>query len=77
MVAAALDDSSTPLDELAELTGLTDQKICLLLGTEGSGLSAGWMARADHVVEIPMARGVDSLNVATAAAVLCWELRPR
>ena len=46
----------------------------LLLGAEGPGLSAGAMAASDLRVAIPMARGVDSLNVATAVAVACWEL---
>jgi tRNA G18 (ribose-2'-O)-methylase SpoU len=51
----------------------------VLLGAEGPGLSAGALAAADQLVRIPMARGVDSLNVATAAAVafahLCDEER--
>ena len=48
----------------------------LLLGTEGDGLSSHWLAQADVVVRIPMSRGVDSLNVAAAAAVACYELGP-
>jgi len=45
----------------------------LVVGSEGSGLSDAVLASADHRVRIPMARGVDSLNVATAAAVaLSW-----
>jgi tRNA G18 (ribose-2'-O)-methylase SpoU len=46
----------------------------LLLGAEGTGLSAPALAAADARVVIPMHRGVDSLNVAAAAAVACWEL---
>jgi tRNA G18 (ribose-2'-O)-methylase SpoU len=46
----------------------------LLLGSEGAGLSAAAMAACDAWVTIPMRRGVDSLNVAAAAAVACWEL---
>jgi tRNA G18 (ribose-2'-O)-methylase SpoU len=46
----------------------------LLLGAEGAGLSAAALAAADQQVAIPMRRGVDSLNVAAAAAVACWEL---
>ena len=46
----------------------------LLMGAEGPGLSAGALAASDQRVVIPMARGVDSLNVAAAAAVACWEL---
>lgn len=49
--------------------------VALLLGSEGSGLSASALALADHVVSIPMAPGVDSLNVATAAAIVFHELR--
>lgn len=49
--------------------------VALLLGSEGSGLSASALALADHVVAIPMAPGVDSLNVATAAAIVFHELR--
>jgi tRNA G18 (ribose-2'-O)-methylase SpoU len=44
-------------------------KWALLFGAEGPGLTAGALAAADHLVRIPMASGVDSLNVATAAAV--------
>jgi tRNA G18 (ribose-2'-O)-methylase SpoU len=46
----------------------------LLLGAEGAGLSAAALAAAHQRVAIPMRRGVDSLNVAAAAAVACWEL---
>ena len=46
----------------------------LLLGAEGAGLSAAALSAADQRVAIPMRRGVDSLNVAAAAAVACWEL---
>jgi tRNA G18 (ribose-2'-O)-methylase SpoU len=45
------------------------ERWALLLGAEGPGLSAEAMAEADALVRIPMASGVDSLNVATAAAV--------
>ncbi len=46
----------------------------LLLGAEGAGLTRAALAAADQRVAIPMRRGVDSLNVAAAAAVACWEL---
>ena len=45
------------------------------MGTEGDGLSARTVASADSVVRIPMAGGVDSLNVAAASAVAMWALR--
>ncbi len=51
-------------------------KIALLLGTEGDGLSARWLAAADARVRIPMSGGVDSLNVASAAAIACYLLGP-
>ena len=47
----------------------------LLLGTEGPGLSPEWLAAADVQVRIPMRPGVDSLNVATAAAVAFYATR--
>jgi tRNA G18 (ribose-2'-O)-methylase SpoU len=49
-----------------------DERVALLLGTEGPGLSGRAIAAADEVVRIPMAAGVDSLNVAAAAAVAFW-----
>lgn len=45
------------------------------MGTEGDGLSREVIEGADYVVRIPMARGVDSLNVAAASAVAFWQLR--
>ena len=45
------------------------------MGTEGEGLPPDTIAVADYVVRIPMAHGVDSLNVAAAAAVAFWQLR--
>lgn len=51
------------------------QRVALLLGTEGAGLSQEWLAQSEVQVTIPMAPGVDSLNVATAAAVLAYVLR--
>ncbi|MDR1077163.1 MAG: RNA methyltransferase [Propionibacteriaceae bacterium] len=52
------------------------QRLALLLGSEGPGLSPDWLAAADRVVRIPMWRGLDSLNVATAAAIACYALGP-
>lgn len=53
------------------------EKLAVILGTEGDGLSADTIADCDHVVRIPMREGVDSLNVAAASAVAFWELRVR
>jgi tRNA G18 (ribose-2'-O)-methylase SpoU len=54
-----------------------DSRLALLLGTEGDGLSARWRGQADLAVRIPMSRGVDSLNVASAAAIACYVLAQR
>ena len=48
--------------------------LALLFGTEGEGLSPATIARCDYTVRIPMAHGVDSLNVAAASAVAFWQL---
>lgn len=53
-----------------------DRKVALLLGTEGDGLSARWIAQAERIVRIPMGHGIDSLNVAAASAVACYALGP-
>ena len=62
------------LDELA-----ADQpdRLAIVFGTEGDGLSRLAVKGADLVVKIPMAGGVDSLNIASASAVGIWALRPR
>jgi tRNA G18 (ribose-2'-O)-methylase SpoU len=60
---------AVPLDEV--VLDPSD-KAALLLGAEGPGLSADALSGSDVRVRIPMARGVDSLNVASAAAVACW-----
>ena len=62
------------LDELPRPSA--DDRVALLLGAEGPGLSGAAAAAADLRVRIPMARGVDSLNVAAAAAVASWAVRP-
>ena len=54
-----------------------DDKVALLFGAEGPGLTEDVMARCDERVRIPMAAGVDSLNVGAAAAVACWVLGRR
>lgn len=53
------------------------EKLAVVLGTEGEGLSAATIAACDFTVRIPMQHGVDSLNVAAASAVAFWELRRR
>lgn len=54
-----------------------EQRLALILGTEGDGLSSKTIAEADYVVRIPMSHEVDSLNVAAASAVAFWELRAK
>ena len=72
--AMALTDRSIPLDApvLKE-----EPRLALVMGTEGDGLPRETIAGADYVVRIPMAHGVDSLNVAAASAVAFWELRKK
>lgn len=53
----------------------SEDKLALLLGTEGDGLAEDTIARCDYTVRIPMFHGVDSLNVAAASAVAFWQLR--
>lgn len=73
-VAMALTDRSVPVDD-PSLRSI--DRMAIVLGTEGDGLSDRAIAEADHVVRIPMSHGVDSLNVAAASAVAFWELRRR
>ena len=54
-----------------------EEKLAIFLGTEGDGLAASTIADCDYTVRIPMAHGVDSLNVAAASAVAFWQLRAR
>lgn len=70
--AMALSDDSVPLDDPALNAA---EKLALVLGTEGDGLAPSTIARCDYTVRIPMAHGVDSLNVAAASAVAFWQLR--
>ena len=51
-----------------------EEKLAIVLGTEGDGLSGRTIADCDYTVMIPMTHGVDSLNVAAASAVAFWEL---
>lgn len=74
--AMALNEDSVALDELGTRVRGTGEKLALLLGTEGDGLSAPAIHHADLTVRIPMSHGVDSLNVAAASAVAFWETRP-
>lgn len=70
--ALALTDESVGLDDLA---AEPPERLALVLGTEGDGLARRTLAAVDVTVRIPMAGGVDSLNVAAAGAVAAWALR--
>jgi tRNA G18 (ribose-2'-O)-methylase SpoU len=61
---------------LGELAARRPERLALVMGTEGDGLGPRTLATADLSVTIPMAGGVDSLNVAAAAAVALWALQP-
>ena len=51
-----------------------EEKLAIILGTEGEGLMPQTIEQSDYTIKIPMAHGVDSLNVAAASAVAFWEL---
>lgn len=70
-VAMALTDNSVSIDD-PDLQ--KEEKLAIILGTEGDGLAASTIAECDYTVKIPMSHGVDSLNVAAASAVAFWEL---
>lgn len=81
--AMALEDDSISMDELARRLRLPAgapghiDKLALIFGTEGDGLSRHTIARADLTVRIPMLHGVDSLNVAASSAVAFYATQPR
>lgn len=70
-VAMALRDDSFSIDDPKLLA---EEKLAIVLGTEGDGLASQTIADCDYTVKIPMSHGVDSLNVAAASAVAFWEL---
>ena len=72
--AMALTEHSISIDDPL-LTA--EPRLAIVMGTEGDGLAHETVAGADYVVRIPMSHGVDSLNVAAAAAVAFWQLRAR
>ena len=69
--ALALTDDSVSIDD-PDL--MQEEKLAVILGTEGDGLMKETMELCDYTVKIPMAHGVDSLNVAAASAVAFWQL---
>lgn len=71
-VAMALTDESVSIDDA---TLAAEEKLAIVMGTEGDGLPQHAIDSADYVARIPMLHGVDSLNVAAASAVAFWQLR--
>lgn len=72
VAALALDDSAIDLSEFARSA---PDKVAIMVGTEGDGLSRGAREGADVTVTIPMRGGVDSLNVAAACSIALWALQ--
>ena len=72
--AMALTDQSVSIEDPRLMQ---EEKLAIVLGTEGDGLAEETIARCDYTVRIPMSHGVDSLNVAAASAVAFWQLRVR
>ncbi len=72
--AMALSDQSVSIDDPKLMA---EEKLAIILGTEGDGLAETTIADCDYTVKIPMAHGVDSLNVAAASAVAFWQLGNR
>ena len=72
--AMALTDDSVSIDDQKLMA---EERLAIIMGTEGDGLPKETIAAADYVVRIPMSHDVDSLNVAAAAAVAFWQLRVR
>ena len=72
--AMALSMNSVPIHDMQLQT---IEKLAVILGSEGPCLKPSTLSASDYTVIIPMANGVDSLNVAAAAAVAFWELRKK
>ena len=72
--AMALRDDSASIDDPSLLA---EEKLAIVLGTEGDGLTDETIGSCDYTVKIPMSHGVDSLNVAAASAVAFWQLGKR
>ena len=72
--AMALRDDSVSIDDAALMA---EEKLAIVLGSEGDGLVDKTIADCDYTVKIPMSHGVDSLNVAAASAVAFWQLGRR
>lgn len=73
-IAMALTDNSISIDDPRLMS---EEKLAIVLGTEGDGLADRTIADCDYTVRIPMSHGVDSLNVAAASAIAFWQLGTR
>ena len=71
--AMALEDDSVSIDDE---NVVSEEKLAIILGTEGDGLLKNTIDESDYTIKIPMSHGVDSLNVAAASAVVFWAVRP-
>ncbi|WP_286928986.1 MULTISPECIES: TrmH family RNA methyltransferase [Aeromicrobium] len=69
--AMTLSDDAVPIDAIEPA-----ERSAVIVGSEGPGLSEHWQRESDHRVIIPMAAGIDSLNVAASTAIACWQFRP-
>lgn len=74
IAAMALEKDSVSIDDT---NLMAEEKLAIVLGTEGEGLANNTISNCDYTVCIPMAHGVDSLNVAAASAVAFWQLGKR
>ena len=72
--AMALSDRAMDIDDPRPAA---EERLAMILGTEGNGLSPETLEQCDYILRIPMRNGVDSLNVAAAGAVAFWQLRKR
>jgi len=70
--AMTLADDAVPLESVAPAA-----RSAVIVGSEGPGLTEHWQRNADVRVTIPMAAGIDSLNVGASVAIACWHFRPR
>ena len=70
-VAMALTDDSVAIDDPRLMA---EERLAIVMGTEGDGLARTTIAQCDYTVKIPMSHGVDSLNVAAASAIAFWQL---
>ena len=71
-LALTLTDDSVDLDDIEP----NIDRLALIVGSEGHGLSGRWQSASDQRVRIPMAADIDSLNAAASVAVACWHFRP-